>query len=51
MSQPNSFDEEAFRNYMEELPDLLTGEGNLGAVVARYPTPVALRYLFISIEL
>ena len=28
MSQPNSFDEEAFRNYMEELPDLLTGEGS-----------------------
>ena len=27
LSQPNSFDEEAFHNYMEELPDLLTGEG------------------------
>ena len=27
MSQPNSFDEEAFHKYMEGLPDLLTGEG------------------------
>ncbi len=27
MSQPNSLDEEAFHKYMEELPDLLTGEG------------------------
>ena len=27
MSQPNSFDEEAFHKYMEELPDLLTSEG------------------------
>ena len=27
MSQPNLFDEESFHKYMEELPDLLTGEG------------------------
>ena len=27
MSQPNAFDEAAFNKYMDELPDLLTGEG------------------------